>query len=217
MTILSENQRRVLDELSCEKTITEAFYLSGGTALAEYYLHHRYSEDLDFFTPDEFPIEGITAILKKVGKRSGVTGMRYEESFNRHLFFLDIGDEAIKTEFTYYPFDRIEQGKKEGALAIDSLIDIAANKLFTIHQKPRARDFIDLYCILKQESWTINDLSKKAKIKFDTHIDPIQLGAQFARADELKDYPRMIITLEPQIWQEFFREEALRLRPSVLE
>lgn len=217
MTILSENQRRVLDELSQEKTITDAFYLSGGTALAEYYLHHRYSEDLDFFSPEEFPIGGVTTVLKKVGKRTGVTGMRYEESFNRHLFFLEIGDDTIKMEFTYYPFERIDATKKEGKLAIDSLLDIAVNKLFTIYQKPRARDFLDLYCILQQQDWTINDLSQKARIKFDTHIDPLQLGGQFLRADELKDYPRMITPLDPTTWKAFFRDEAKRLRPSVLE
>ena len=217
MTILSENQRRVLDALAGERIITDTFYLSGGTALAEYYLRHRYSEDLDFFSPDEFPIEGVTTVLKKIGKRAGITGTRHEQSFNRNLFFLDVGSEAIKTEFTYYPFDRIDTTKKEGALAIDSLLDIAVNKLFTIYQKPRARDFIDLYCILQKENWTVPDLSQKARIKFDTHIDPLQLGAQFVRADELKDYPRMIEPLESATWQDFFRNEAARLKPAVLE
>lgn len=218
MTILSKNQQRMLDELSRESSITGMFYLSGGTALAEYYLHHRYSEDLDFFSPDEFPIEGVTAALKKIGVRAGVSGTRYEQSFNRNLFFLEIGEETIKTEFTYFPFERIDTTKKVGALSIDSLLDIAVNKLFTIYQKPRSRDFIDLYCILQQEKvWTVDDLSKKAQIKFDTHIDPLQLGAQFLRADELKDYPRMITTVEPATWHAFFKEEASRLRPSVLE
>jgi len=217
MTILSENQRRVLDALAGERTITDAFYLSGGTALAEYYLHHRYSEDLDFFSQDEFPIEGVTTVLKKIGKRAGIAGMRHEQSFNRNLFFLDVGSETIKTEFTYYPFERIDTTRKEGELAIDSLLDIAVNKLFTIYQKPRARDFIDMYCILQKEDWTIPDLSYKARIKFDTHIDPLQLGAQFVRADELKDYPRMIEPLDAAMWQDFFRSEAARLKPSILE
>lgn len=217
MTILSQNQRRVLDAIAGEKTITDAFYLSGGTALAEYYLHHRYSEDLDFFAQDEFPIEGVTTVLKKIGKRAGITGTRSEQSFNRNLFFLEVGNETIKTEFTYYPFERIDTTKKEGALAIDSLLDIAVNKLFTIYQKPRARDFIDLYCIMQQQDWTIGDLSLKTQIKFDTHVDPLQLGSQFVRADELKDYPRTIMPLESAVWQEFFKREANRLRPSVLE
>lgn len=217
MTILSEYQRRVLDELAREQAIINAFYLSGGTALAEYYLHHRYSEDLDFFSTDEFPVEGITAVLKKIGVRAGISGMRYEQSFNRNLFFLEIGDEIIKTEFTYFPFERIDATQKVGTLSIDSLLDITVNKLFTIYQKPRSRDFIDLYCILRQEGWTIDELSQKAQIKFDTHIDPLQLGAQFVRAEEIKDYPRMLMPIEPAVWQDFFRIETGRLRSSVLE
>ena len=217
MTILSENQRRMLDAIAREHTITDAFYLSGGTALAEYYLHHRYSEDLDFFSAEEFPIEGVTAALRTAGKRAGVSGMRFEQSFNRNLFFLEIGEETIKTEFTFYPFERIESGRKEGSLSIDGLLDITVNKLFTIYQKPRSRDFIDLYCIMQKENWSIRDLSQKAQIKFDTHIDPLQLGAQFVRADELKDYPRMLTPLDPMVWRDFFREEARHLRSSVLE
>jgi len=217
MTILSPQQRRVLDALAREQTIASAFYLSGGTALSEYYLHHRYSEDLDFFSFDEFPVEGVTAALKKISKRAGITGMRFEQSFNRNLFFLEVGEEMIKTEFTYYPFERIDTAKKEGALAVDSLIDIAVNKLFTLYQQPSSRHFIDLFCIIEREHWTIAELSQKAQIKFDTHVDPLQLGAQFLRADELKDYPRMIVPIEPDAWQAFFKEEAARLRPSVLE
>ena len=48
-TILTERQRQLLNLLSQESYIQQNFYLSGGTALAEYYLHHRLSEDLDFF------------------------------------------------------------------------------------------------------------------------------------------------------------------------
>jgi predicted nucleotidyltransferase component of viral defense system len=32
------------------KTLDLPFYLTGGTALGRFYLNHRYSEDLDFFT-----------------------------------------------------------------------------------------------------------------------------------------------------------------------
>jgi predicted nucleotidyltransferase component of viral defense system len=34
------------------RSIAEPFFLTGGTALAAFYLHHRYSEDLDLFTLD---------------------------------------------------------------------------------------------------------------------------------------------------------------------
>jgi len=63
-------------------------------------------------------------------------------------------------------------------LEVESLFDIAVNKIFTIYQKPRSRDFIDIYFILKEKNWFVADLLKNAKIKFDWHIDPTQLGTQ---------------------------------------
>ncbi|MDO8551930.1 MAG: nucleotidyl transferase AbiEii/AbiGii toxin family protein [bacterium] len=216
-SILSDNQQKLLKLLSEEQRICQTFYLSGGTALAEFYLQHRLSEDLDFFSEEEFEPEGVSAVLKKLQKAVGIIRVRYEQSFNRNLFFLELEKDEIKTEFTYFPFPRIEQKKKIGSLHIDSIIDIAVNKIFTIYQKPRSRDFIDLYCILKREPWTIDDLVKKARIKFDYHIDPLQLGAQFLRAQELKDYPRMLIPLDENAWQKFFLEEAKRLSPEILK
>jgi len=215
-SILSENQRLLLTLLSEDAPICKTFYLSGGTALAEFYLHHRFSEDLDFFSEEEFESEDVSAVLKKIQKAAGIIRVRYEQSFNRNLFFLELEKDEIKTEFTYFPFPRIEQKKKIGNLSIDSLIDIAVNKVFTIYQKPRSRDYIDLYCIMKRESWTIADLVRKARIKFDYHIDPLQLGAQFVKAQELKDYPRMLILIDDSAWQGFFLEEAKRLSPEVL-
>ena len=48
-SILSEQQKRLLELLGGEKIVANSFYFTGGTVLAEYYLHHRLSEDLDFF------------------------------------------------------------------------------------------------------------------------------------------------------------------------
>ena len=172
---------------------------------------------MDFFSEREFDPQSISAFFKKVEKKAGIQSVEYEQSFNHNLFFLDIGSDHIKTEFTYFPFSRIEQGTNVGELAVDSLLDIAVNKLFTIHQKPRSRDFIDLYCILqKEKGWNIDELAKKAQIKFDHFLDPIQLSGQFVKAEILKD-PKMLVPLEKNIWQNFFRDEAKRLVKTQLE
>lgn len=52
-TILSDNQNKILEAISNDNAICQIFYLTGGTALAEYYLRHRLSEDLDFFSEKE--------------------------------------------------------------------------------------------------------------------------------------------------------------------
>ncbi|MFZ1019900.1 MAG: hypothetical protein WAN61_02835 [Minisyncoccia bacterium] len=50
------------------------------------------------------------------------------------IFFLELENDFIKTEFTYFPFPVIEKGENIGNLKIDSLLDIAVNKVFTIYQ-----------------------------------------------------------------------------------
>ena len=217
-SILSENQKKFLKLLSEEKSICAHFYLTGGTALAEFYLHHRLSEDLDFFSEQEFDPQSISVILKKIQIAGSIKKIEYQQSFNRNLFFLYTDTDMIKTEFTYFPFTRIEQKQKIGNLFIDSLIDIATNKIFTIYQNPRSRDFIDLYLILKHNpAFTINSLIENAQIKFDNYIDPIQLGAQYVKAKELKDYPRMLEKIDEKAWQEFFIKEAEKLSGKVFK
>jgi len=215
-TILSKKQQELLLLISKDKDICDFFYLTGGTALAEFYLHHRLSEDLDFFAEEKFDLQLISVFWKKIQKKAGIKSVDYQQSFNRNLFFLKIGREVIKTEFTYFPFPRIEKKKKVGQLFVDSLLDIAVNKLFTIYQKPRSRDFIDLFFILQEKKWQIEDLIKKAKVKFDWHVDSLQLGAQFLEVEEVRDYPRMLKELDHKIWQEFFIREADKLKKNVL-
>lgn len=218
MPILSENQKKLLALIADDDVLTGKFYLTGGTALAEYYLQHRLSEDLDFFAEEAFEPDAISVFFKTVQKKLGIISVSFEQSFNRNLFFLDLGTDRIKTEFTYFPFPRIEQKKKAGKLEIDSLLDIAVNKLFTIYQKPRLRDFIDLYCILQKETgWSIDDLIKKTQVKFDHYLDPLQLSAQFTKADTLKDYPTMIKRLSEKEWQSFFLNETKRIGKTQLE
>ena len=102
-------------------------------------------------------------------------------------------------------------------IKVDSLIDIATNKLFTIYQKPRTRDFMDLYLICKKGAFKIKDLIKKAKIKFDVHIDPIKLGAQFLLCQKTSDYPKLLIELPDKEWQEFFLNEAKEIGQEILK
>lgn len=214
-TILSPNQQTLLAAIGDDAFLCQHFYLSGGTALAEYYLQHRYSEDLDFFSETEVDPEGVSARLKKLQHGIGIEKIEYQQSFHRHLFFLTIGQDVVKTEFTFFPFLGIEPGPIKNGVAIDSLLDIAVNKVFTIYQHPRARDYIDLYCIIQKTGWTVSSLVKKAKVKFDWHVDPVQLGGQFLQAKAVKDYPRMIKRLAPSTWQIFFEDEAKKLDKEI--
>lgn len=215
--ILTKRQLLILKKISEDEFINKNFYLTGGTALAGVYLQHRISEDLDFFSEKEFDVSLINVFLQKNKKEIGFDKIDFQQSYNRNIFFLHFPNEILKVEFTYFPFVRIDETAKEFGVSVDSKIDIATNKLFTIYQRTAARDYIDLYCMVKEYGWEIEDLIKKAKVKFDWHIDPLQLGAQFIKAETVSDLPRMIEYFDKLKWREFFIEEAKKLKDNVLK
>ena len=215
--VLTKTQISLLTEIGKSDFLNKNFYLTGGTALAGFYLCHRYSEDLDFFSENEFDILQVDIAIKEIKGKLGISKIDFQQSYNRNLFFLDFGGETVKTEFTYFPFPRVEKGKTEYGIEIDSLIDIAINKLFSVYQRTQARDYIDLYVIIKKDNYAVEELIKKAKIKFDWHIDPLQLGTQFVKVKEAKDYPRMILEIRPREVENFFLEEAKKLRDKIIE
>lgn len=215
--ILTQKQAEFLEVVANSPDLCAKFYLTGGTALAAFYLNHRESEDLDFFSQDEIEPLAVETFLKTNKPRIGFERFEFQKSFNRNLFFLHFPEgKTLKTEFTFFPFSPVERGMAAGALRIDSVRDIAVNKVFTISQQTRARDFVDLYFIMQKEGWTLHDLLKDARIKFDTHIDLVQFGAQLLQAYDLKDLPRMRVPLDRAALRSFFLAEAESLGKHIL-
>ncbi len=215
--ILSSDQIKFLDLFVKERSFSNKFYLTGGTTLTEFYIPYRYSEDLDFFSENEINIMEIVVFLKAIQKKLNYKTFDIKTSFNRNIIMLSFFDYDLKLEFTYFPFARLYETKVIDGLKIDSIKDIAINKLFTIYQNPRSRDFIDLYMINMKYKYRINDLTKLARLKFDWNVDLIQLGSQFLKARELKDYPRLIKKLDEKKWQKYFIDESKNLGRDILK
>lgn len=215
-SILTSKQRTFL-QLFAQTSLAKTYYLTGGTALAEFYIPYRLSEDLDFFSEQEIELPEITVFIRSIKKNLGYANLDISTSFNRNLIFLELGEnETLKTEFTYFPFPQIENPKKMNWILVDSPYDIAVNKLFTIYQKPRSRDFMDLFMLIKQYQFNLDDIIKKARIKFDWNVDFIQLGTQFMRAKELKDYPKLLVPLAEKEWQNYFTEKAKSFKDKII-
>lgn len=214
-TILTKNQQKIFFYLSKDQTFVKNFYLTGGTALSEFYLHHRFSEDLNFFSITEIDLQWLTSLISHLTKQLNAKTVDRRQLFNRNLVFFTVDKEMIKTEFTYFPMSQINSPKEKGTVPVDSEMDIAVNKFFTIYQKPSARHFIDLYLLLTTKNYKWEELEKLARIKFDTHIDPIQLGSRLIDAEDIQDLPRMIINLPERKWRSYFIEKALSLKGKV--
>ena len=218
-TELSKNQHLFLQFFASKEQLFSAFYFTGGTCLTEFYLHHRYSEDLDFFSERQFNVSDITLFLNSHKKKLQIAKIDYQQSFNRNIYQLLYEKKGIlKVEFTYYPFNRIETKKSMmKTIQIDSLIDIAVNKLFTIYQNPRGRDYFDLYLItIKDPKITIKRCISLARAKFDFPIDLLQLGSQFMKAQSLFDDPILKVKTKKKNIEHFFLKEAMNLKSKLL-
>lgn len=215
--IITKRQLLFLDRI-CASSLSDTFYLTGGTALCGFYIPYRYSEDLDFFSKDEFDIQSVVVWLESVKETLGFGSLEVNTTFNRNLVFLHFSDEILKTEFTFFPFEPKGTGGSYNGVVVDSVEDIALNKLFTIYQNPRLRDYMDLYVILeKYEELDFGRIVADSRIKFDWHVDPLQLGNQLLRFRELKDFPRLVSDFDYDAMNSFYASKAKGLGMDVLE
>lgn len=216
--ILTVEQISFLDLVSQESYLCRRFYFTGGTPLTAFYLQHRLSEDVDLFTEQEVYLPSIRAFVKKAQQKFLIHDVDYSNFLGLHSFqLLFPNNTKLKVDFNYYPFPRIEKGKPYKNIPVDSVLDIAVNKVHTIAMKPRARDFIDLYFIVQKYGYPMRDLVMYAKAKFDWHIDPVQLGSRFLMASEASDFPRMLKPIDHSEWRNFFIEEARKLKKEIFE
>lgn len=216
--ILTPQQSQFLELASISPGITDNFYLTGGTALSEFYLHHRESHDIDLFCEkNEIDPKLCEAYLKKISSKMKILDWKRSNFLGLFSFSLNFNNGvSLKVDFNYYPFPLIYKGKYFNKLRIDSLYDIAANKLHTIFMKPRGRDYIDLYFILQQEKYSLDQLILDAKVKFDWHIDPLHLSSQFLRAGEFEDTPKILIPYDRNKMISYFKKLSNNLKSQIL-
>jgi predicted nucleotidyltransferase component of viral defense system len=122
------------------------FYLTGGTALAEFYLGHRRSYDLDFFTPEKELIIPFTRDMEESLFRQQFTFsvIRRFESFVE--FEVSKEGESIRLHFAYdSPFRFEEPHPSEFGVRINDYQDIIVDKLLTFFGRAEPRDAVDLF------------------------------------------------------------------------
>lgn len=218
-TILTAKQLNFLELVQQDKQITKRFYFTGGTALAAFYLEHRISEDIDLFTEKEEVDQSlIDVFLRKISQKLSIIEIKKSQFLGLVSYKLVYKDkEELKVDFNYYPFLRINKGKKFKNLEIDSLYDIAVNKVHTMFMQIRSRDFIDLYFIMKTTDYSLDQLIKDAKIKFDWHIDKVTLASQFIKVKEISDMPTMLVSFNKKDMEKFFLKLAKSLESDIFK
>ncbi len=190
--------------------MAQHFYFTGGTALSEFYLQHRYSYDLDFFTEKRDALN-MNALLTFLHSLPDIKDIRYEKIYDRRLFFLKYLKDDLKVEFSLYPFRRIGESKNINGLTVDSFDDLFVNKLAALSDRNEEKDLIDIYFALKTKEdgyllWGLEMVKKKFGIDGAQYI----IQRRFVDLpDTLENVPYLIKPIVD--YKAFFKDKAVRL------
>jgi len=167
----SPAQREVLTQLITHPDIEKNFFLTGGTALSVFYLHHRLSDDLDLFTKDFSSLADIDFWIKTNWPKESV---KIKEAAQ----FLSLLIKDVKVDFVIDILSTDEERERyifENGhyLLVDTISNIVSNKFCTVVSRTEPKDYIDFYMILKSfPTIGINDIYQKSRLKDAIFDDP---------------------------------------------
>lgn len=179
--------------------IEYGFYLAGGTAVY-YYLKHRYSEDLDFFTNVKFNEDILQERLKNFSVSYKDKGTIYTEISN------------VKTSFFYYPYRVLYEFNRIDSLNVANLLDILPMKVNAVINRGSKKDFIDIYFIMKHLNFSSEDVLKICKNKFGSMNEIIFCKSLVYFEDADREItPKMIKRVNWEEVKDFLKKEFLKI------
>ena len=208
--ILTPIQIKVLDRLFSDPLFGGNFYLTGGTVLSAFYLHHRYSDDLDFFTHAQ-SMEFLWPLVQRQFE-----GMEFQPE-RRSPDFLRISVEGLQVDFVRDVPHRIGTPRPVGKWLVDNLENITVNKVTTILNRSDPKDYVDLYFLLRGDPGRIMALLKEASGK-DASAEPFLWSRLIGDVAAIRVLPRMIIPLKIEDLKKFYEglQELIleKMRPA---
>ncbi len=149
---LTPLQEKLIQEFARTPLVNQ-FYFTGGTLLSARYLHHRNSLDLDFFTTTQFPLHAIQPHVLALAAKTRATLGEMRHIADRYEWEIDGMGEHTKIEFVWYDFKPLKPHLIWKGIQIDSIEDIAANKVMALLDRHEPKDIFDLYYILQEQTW----------------------------------------------------------------
>lgn len=200
--------------------VGQRFFLTGGTALAAFHLHHRLSDDLDLFTLDgealrdvDREIEGLAAELNCTIGRA-----RRAEHFRQFLLLPQAEEMGppLQVDLVHDVGPQYGQRQVIEGIVVDAIENIGANKITAILERTDSKDFVDLYFIL-QAGYDFEELFKMAQQK-DLGLIEFYFVYALLQVNKLTRLPEMKKPIDLPTLQVFFttlaNEMLDRLNPE---
>jgi len=69
ISFFTNEQKAIFDQVKQSDFLKSNFYFTGGPALSEFYLQHRYSDDLDFFSENKIDQQIVLTLMTEWSKQ----------------------------------------------------------------------------------------------------------------------------------------------------
>jgi hypothetical protein len=143
------------------------FYLAGGTGLA-LHLGHRFSFDLDFFSPDKSAVGLEQRDTLRILLNDPTLSISYDSEGTFVATWREVGISFFRLPL--YPL--VQEPLLVESVRLATIEEIGAMKLAAIIDRGNRKDMVDLYFILQTTS--IDELFKVAAIKYaQVHSFPV--------------------------------------------
>lgn len=215
--ILQNHQIKILEDFFAS-SLGKEFFLTGGTALSAFYLAHRDSKDFDLFTQNSLELIKIKSILEEISSKTGSTLSVKVRSQNYCEMYLENKKENWIQRIDFVHEIPIHFGKflKARSVIVDSLENIASNKIGAIFGRVEPKDYIDLYFILRETKIDFWKIFRQAQKK-DLGINEFYLGNLITAAENMTNFPVMKRSFDKITFQKFYsdlsRELLLKVKP----
>ncbi len=216
--LLTNIQKKVL-EVFIQVPDQLHFYLTGGTALAEYYFGHRLSYDLDFFTGQEGLVQPFSRLLERTAETAGIE-LKVVRRFSSYTEYLaSDGFEQVKIDLAQdSPFRFLAPVKSSQGFMINNAMDLFTDKLLAFYGRAEPRDAVDLFYILLQRGEELLlDEAKQKDSGFDLYWFAIALNRSMDFPDEKERWPvKMLVDWDPSEIKSRLTDWAQRLMSKLM-
>ncbi len=209
---LTPFQREVLEAIF--QHAGDSLFLTGGAALAGFHLGHRTTDDLDLFTVDPEAFQRARQIM---GEAAAGLGANLEvrldgPGFRRYAVVR--GDDALVVDTVLERVAQLRPQKlRMGAVLVDPMDEILANKLTAVAGRMEERDIVDLL-FLERAGLRIEDFLSAALAK-DGGATPATLAWLLSEVT-IAEGAKLPADLTPSELREFIAALVVRLRRAAL-
>jgi len=161
------------------------FYLTGGTTLSRFYLHHRFSDDLDLFVNNDGGFESYVKNLVTFLSAQEATSpfklnnnkLKTYENFAQ--VFLSDGDVELKIDLVNDVPSHYGDIADDAAMGkIDSWRNILSNKISALFRFAE-KDYVDVWGLSKKFQFDWKEIFNEARQK-EASVDAEEISNLFA-------------------------------------